>query len=80
MSNERIRRFLYWWQDNWIDWLAITGLVACAVFIVAGFIYTTSDKYQHPIYESWCRLHPQSDISFEDWKRLDSAGLLNNQK
>lgn len=80
MSNERIRRFLYWWQDNWIGMLAIGGLIAAATLIVVGVSVTSSDRYQHPIYESWSRLHPQSDISFEDWKQLKSAGLLNSEK
>lgn len=60
-----------------IEVAIITVIVLCLVVLFWSTCSTVKKQYSHETYVSWCKLHQRTDFTYEEWKEMRRAGLLD---
>ena len=63
-----------------VIFIIFVAISSMAILLDAAFKEDEERHYGRQTYEYWCKLEKRSDITYEEWKRLKIAGLLQPQK
>lgn len=80
------KRFIEWLRDSWALLLIAGAEMAIALLAIRSCGNARNDYAARrdvelrETHRAWVKLHPQFDMSFEEWNRLKSEYLLPDQK
>lgn len=75
----RRQTFFEWWGNSVDAFHYITALVVLLIgVLIFGAVVSSRYELAPETYRAWCAA-TKSDISYEEWKRLNIAGLLPGQ-